>query len=100
MPKTPEQFKPREKRGTLPIPRASTEEEMGKIVILKFPLKIGFMAAPVVLDKIKEFAKQGNVELSYRGQSVKSALYDFELKGKRQDVDNVVEGINNIIGSL
>ena len=92
--------------GRLPVPEASSKEEKEKIVNLKFPLEIGFMSAPDVLDKIKEFAEQGNVQLSYKGQSGaknelgSSTLYDFELQGRREDVDNLVEGINNIIESL
>ena len=92
--------------GILPVPEASSKEEREKIVNLKFPLKIGFMSAPDVLDKIKEFAEEGNVQLSYKGQAgIKnelgpSTLYNFELQGRREDVDNVVKGINGIIESL
>ena len=90
----------------LPVPEATSKEEKEKIVELKFPLKIGFMTAPDVLDKIKEFAEQSNVKLSYQAEAGAknelglSALYNFELQGRREDVDNVVRGINSIIEKL
>ena len=87
--------------GRLPIPEATSKEEKEKIVILKFPLQLGFMTAPAVVDKIEEFTKQGNVELSYGAQkgikNILNAVYNFELKGRREDIDNVVKGINSII---
>lgn len=69
-----------------------------ELIRFKFPLEIGALATPVVLEKIKEFARLGNVELSYEKEGGHlTEKFKFELRGRREDIDNVVKGINEII---